>query len=143
MKPLNVKKYDLFFTLPVIFPNYSTGIVTGRDRFTIHRTPDEVFKIVTDFASLPVEKARKKYNLGDDTRDWEIAKAQQDLAESGIHRERIVPILYRPFDTRYTYYTGNSRGLMCFPRPGTMSHLLPRVGDRQPVPGNQYPLITG
>ncbi|MCP5047965.1 MAG: hypothetical protein GY940_12385 [bacterium] len=124
MNPL-LDQYDLFFPLQEIFPYYGSGIITGRDRFTIHRTPNDVYKTVTDFVSLPVEEAREKYNLGKDIRDWGIAKAQRDLAETGINRERIVPILYRPFDTRYTYYTGKSRGMMCFPRPGTMSHLLP------------------
>jgi predicted helicase len=36
----------------------------------------------------------------------------------------IVPILYRPFDVRYTFYTGRSRGFHCMPRPEVMRHLL-------------------
>ena len=36
-------------------------------------------------------------------------------------------ILYRPFDIRYTYYTGQSRGFHCRPRPAIMRHLL--VGE--------------
>jgi len=35
-----------------------------------------------------------------------------------------VPILYRPFDVRYTYYTGRSRGFICMPRPEVMRHML-------------------
>jgi predicted helicase len=35
-----------------------------------------------------------------------------------------VPILYRPFDVRYTFYTGRSRGFHCMPRPEVMRHLL-------------------
>jgi len=35
-----------------------------------------------------------------------------------------VPILYRPFDTRFTYYTGHSRGFICMPRLEVMRHML-------------------
>jgi len=35
-----------------------------------------------------------------------------------------VPILYRPFDVRFTYYTGRSRGFHCRPRPEVMRHML-------------------
>ena len=31
---------------------------------------------------------------------------------------------YRPFDVRYTHYTGNSRGLYASPQPKTMRHML-------------------
>ena len=36
----------------------------------------------------------------------------------------MVPILYRPFDVRHTYYTGRSRGFICRPRPEVMRHVL-------------------
>jgi hypothetical protein len=36
----------------------------------------------------------------------------------------VVPILYRPFDVRFTYYTGQSRGFICMPRPEVMGHML-------------------
>jgi predicted helicase len=49
--------------------------------------------------------------------------AQADLKESGLDREKIKPILYRPFDIRYTYYTGKSRGFHCMPRPEVMGHM--------------------
>jgi predicted helicase len=32
--------------------------------------------------------------------------------------------MYRPFDLRYTYYTGRTRGFMCMPRPDIMRHML-------------------
>jgi len=36
----------------------------------------------------------------------------------------IIPILYRPFDIRYTYYTGRSRGYICRPRQSIMNNLI-------------------
>jgi predicted helicase len=70
------------------------------------------------------EIAREGYNLGKDARDWKIKLAQKDLLDSGPSKDKIVPILYRPFDVRYTYYTGRSRGFICRPRPEVMRHML-------------------
>jgi hypothetical protein len=38
--------------------------------------------------------------------------------------EHVVPILYRPFDDRWTYYTGKSSGFLVRPRQTTMRHML-------------------
>lgn len=46
------------------------------------------------------------------------------MIDIGLDRKKIVPILYRPFDIRYTYYTGKSRGFHCMPRPEVMGHML-------------------
>jgi predicted helicase len=114
--------------IPDIFPVHSVGIVTARDALTIHRTPDAVWQTVCELVALEPEAARERFRLGKDVRDWSVARAQQDLREAGVPNEsakaRIVPILYRPFDVRYTFYTGRSRGFHCMPRPEVMRHLL-------------------
>jgi predicted helicase len=114
--------------IPDIFPVHSVGIVTARDALTIHRTPDAVWQTVCELVALEPEAARERFRLGKDVRDWSVARAQQDLREAGVPNESakacIVPILYRPFDVRYTFYTGRSRGFHCMPRPEVMRHLL-------------------
>jgi len=110
-----------------IFPVNSVGIVTARDDLTIQWSAKEVEATIKDFTSLPIEEAREKYNLGKDARDWKVEFAQKDLNDSGMLLENIVPILYRPFDSRYTYYTGHSRGFHCRPRGEVMRHML--VGE--------------
>jgi predicted helicase len=107
-----------------MFPVNSVGIVTARDDLTIKWSGKEVEDTIMDFVSLPPEEARDKYELGDDVRDWKVSMAQKDLKDSGLRSEKIVPILYRPFDTRYTYYTGHSRGFHCMPRGEVMRHML-------------------
>ena len=69
-------------------------------------------------------EARRKYQLGKDSQDWKIELAQDDLNKSGIKEELVRPILYRPFDARYTYYTGNARGFICRPRKEVMRHMV-------------------
>ena len=102
----------------------SVGIVTARDSLTIHCSRDEVMPTVRDFAALPTETARNKYHLGRDVQDWKVQLAQEDLNSSAISDDLVAPILYRPFDTRYTYYTGNTRGFICRPRREVMYHVL-------------------
>jgi len=67
--------------------------------------------------------ARKKYQLPKDSQDWKIQRAQADLRSHSDAEQHIVPIHYRPFDIRWTYYTGRSRGFHCMPRPENMPHL--------------------
>lgn len=116
-------EYDLGVSLADMFISSSVGIVTGRDSLTIHFTRQEAETVTADFASLSVEQARSKYQLGEDSRDWKVALAQKDLRISKISPSLFVPILYRPFDTRYTFYTGHSRGFHCMPRGENMGHM--------------------
>jgi len=103
---------------------HSVGIVTARDSLTIRWSADEVWSTVTVFSRMEPELARQGYELGKDTRDWKVTLAQQDVRDSGPDRERVLPILYRPFDVRHTYYTGRSRGFICRPRPEVMRHMM-------------------
>lgn len=105
-------------------PVHSAGIVTARDSLTIRWSPDETIAVVRDFARLPAESARSKYRLGRDVRDWKVRLAQDDLNSVTINNEQVSPILYRPFDVRYTYYTGKTRGFICMPRPEVMRHMI-------------------
>ncbi|MFW9263400.1 type ISP restriction/modification enzyme [Nostoc sp. CALU 546] len=125
-------EYEQGWKVTDIFPVNSVGIVTARDELTIRWSEEEIWQTVNDFAHLPPETARLKYRLGQDARDWKVELAQKDLRshpyvateESSPFRELLVPILYRPFDIRYTYYTGKSRGFHCMPRGEVMRHIL-------------------
>ena len=118
------EEYGQWEKITEVMPINSVGVVTARDKLTIRWSPDEVRKVATDFASLTPEAARSKYSLGRDAQEWKVHLAQADLNDSGASDEHVVPILYRPFDTRYTYYTGNSRGFICRPRSEVMQHML-------------------
>jgi hypothetical protein len=116
--------YNTFVSIPDLFPVNSVGIVTARDSLTIHWSPQEVWQTVTVFSHMEPELARQGYELGPDARDWKVTLAQKDLLDSGPDRKKVVPVLYRPFDARHTYYTGRSRGFICMPRPEVMHHML-------------------
>lgn len=112
-------EYEAGWRLNDIFPVHLAGIVTARDKLTIQFTEEEMRRVITDFASRDVEDARRQYGLRKDT-DWKVFKAQEDIKMGG----GICPILYRPFDTRFTYYSGRSAGFIYGPRPEVMRHML-------------------
>jgi predicted helicase len=125
--PRDEKKLELYqryMKITDIFSIKSVGVLTARDKLTIKYTPDEVWKTVQNFSTINADLARSSYNLGKDARDWKVVFAQKDLINSGLDKRKILQILYRPFDVRYTYYTGNSRGFHCMPRSEVMTHMI-------------------
>ncbi|NMM14113.1 MAG: N-6 DNA methylase [Rhodoferax sp.] len=137
-------EYERGWKVTDIFPVNSVGIVTARDSLTIHFTAESLKQTAERFSKLPVEVAREQFKLGEDTRDWTVVGAQKDLNDTRrppkqtedaalqptppksewlLDPARIVPVAYRPFDTRFTYYTGKSKGFHCMARGEVMRHL--------------------
>ncbi len=119
-----ITEYGQGWELTDIFQTSSIGIVTARDKLTIHYTSEAVQHTVTDFISRSEADARERYQLPQDSSDWSIASAQADIREYPDAEQCIKPISYRPFDARWTYYTGHSHGFHCRPRPKISRHLL-------------------
>jgi len=117
-------EYKRFQPLNDIFRVKSVGIVTARDALTISIESDELWERIQKFVSLSAEGARKAFSLRKDVRDWKVEMAQRDIALSGPMKTKIVPVSYRPLDTRFTYYTGQSRGFIGQPQRGVMRHLI-------------------
>lgn len=117
-------EYNQGFSITELFKINSVGVVTARDSFTIHFTKEEVKQTIQQFLQLDDEKARDTFQLGEDVRDWQVNYARKDLQEYYPNKGLLIPISYRPFDIRYTYFTGNSRGFHSYPRGEVMQHLV-------------------
>ena len=128
-------EYEAGWKVSDIFQEHSVGFFTQRDKLAVHRSEEAVRQTVADFASLSEREAREKYQLKKDSRDWQVRFAQADLRKHCVreegHRgvryaakdEYLAQISYRPFDTRFTYYTGQSRGFHSTPCRKIMRHL--------------------
>lgn len=114
------EEYTRGFPIPDIMPVNSVDIVTSRDKLAIAYTEEEIRDRVTDFSKRSSENARDRYGLGRDVRDWKVKWAQDDVKKGGS----IIRIRYRPFDDRYTFYTGRSRGFHVYPRDAVSRQLL-------------------
>ncbi|MBQ6063903.1 MAG: DNA methyltransferase, partial [Prevotella sp.] len=104
------EEYNKGFAINELFKENSVGIVTTKDSFLICDTKEEVFKRIGDLIKLSEPDLREKYGLTD-TRDWSIAKAKADVGIF-VDENKIVPINYRPFDTKFLYYTGVTNGIV-------------------------------
>lgn len=135
-------KYADSFSVNELFSVSSVGIVTARDAMSIQFRKEQVEKVVDDFNNLDAETLREKYNLGKDVRDWKVNLAKKDVMEH-YSKENIVQVSYRPFDDRWTFYTGNSKGFHCMPRGNVMKNFisgknLALVSVRQVKAGDSY-----
>ena len=119
-----IDRYKRFVSVQEIFPVHGVGIITRKDKLTIRWSEEEIWTTVLNFSRLDPELARSAYNLGEDTTNWKVARAQRDISSTGPRRRNVVPILYRPFDIRYTYYTGRSSGFHSRPCREVMRHML-------------------
>ena len=118
------QEYLGYSSIRDLFPTSSVGIATARDRFTIAMTIETLEKRIEKFIEMDDEDARTYFKLGKDVRDWKVSFAKRDLIDSGKKTSNIIPFDYRPLDTRFTYYTGKSRGFLCMPRPEVMRNML-------------------
>lgn len=112
------------FSVNDLFCDSVNGIQTGRDVLTIRNTPEEMKETIKGFIKEGVEEVREKYNIGKDGRDWKVDWAQRDVREH-LNEKNIIPILYRPFDVRWTYYTGPiGKGFLQCPRGTIMQSMV-------------------
>lgn len=98
----------------------NSGIQTKRDSVNINFAKEQAESVLKDFKELEIDVLRNKYNLPKDGRDWTIEWAKSDAQNPVlIHREQ-----YRPFDYRYSFYSGKSKGLVAYPRQIVSNHLI-------------------
>lgn len=119
------------FKVEALFINNASGITTERDELTIQFEKDVLNKIITDISCLKVEEFREKYELGKDGRDWKVTTAKDDILKN---KHVLINLLYRPFDKRFTIYSGRSKGFHSYPRASVMNNF---------IRGNNLGLIIG
>jgi len=119
-----LEEYEKFLSVEHLLNINSMGIATARDSFCVKETRTELLDTLTTFLTLNVEEARNNFKLGSDAKDWTVADAQKDIRDTNFADEKITKLDYRVFDSKWTYYTGNSKGFHCRPRGNVMTHLM-------------------
>ncbi|OIP63643.1 MAG: hypothetical protein AUK34_01265 [Ignavibacteria bacterium CG2_30_36_16] len=111
--------YDKGFKVDELFINYSMGIASARDNQLIKFTRLDVEKFLEDFTNLDKNEFLHKNSFPKETDDWRYDSAKKDIIKA-----RISSISYRPFDERWTLYSGNAKGIMSRPRGEVMKNFL-------------------
>ena len=99
----------------------NSGIQTKRDDFVYQFSQQKIEQIIKSLQELDAEECRKKLSIGEDGIAWKIDWAKQDVANN---KGNFSKVLYRPFDLRWTYYTGKSSGFMARPRMPEAANML-------------------
>ncbi|GHR25772.1 type ISP restriction/modification enzyme [Helicobacter pylori] len=119
-------EYEQGFSVKDMFQVGGTGICSKRDHIVFHKTKESLLELLKDFSTLEPSELRRKYDIGDDSRDWRLEYAVRDVRANAENLEKyIVLCQYRPFDYRWTYYTPNSRTFLAYPVYDVFKHMLP------------------
>ncbi len=119
-------EYEQGFSVQEMFKISSGGIITGRDHIVFHKDKESLLKLLKDFSTLEPSELRRIYKIKEDGRDWRLEYAIKDVkANANNLEEYIVLCQYRPFDYRWTYYTGKSKSFIAYPRGEVFRHMLP------------------
>lgn len=114
------QEYYSFFSIPDLLKVNSVGMVSANDDLNFSFNKDETNKKISELLTIPESDWREKYQRPKDSRDWSYSSAVKDAH----HKGQILLSAYKPFDFRYTYFTGNTKGLYSFPRNEVMSNLV-------------------
>ena len=112
--------YDEGVSITELFPTYVTGVQSGKDKVALAPTREELVRrigiVKHSTSDEEIRELWEKFSRGQSAE-----KIKNDVLSDGV----ITPISYRPFDSRWTYYSGNSCGWLLWPREkSTMGHLL-------------------
>lgn len=118
------KAYEKGFKVNELFSLNSVGMVTARDAFTVQHTKKSTQNTIDTFLTMDDEVARNHFNLRKDVRDWKVSYARKDLLGHYPDKGCFSEVAYRPFDTRWTFFTGKSKGFHSYPRNEVMQHFL-------------------
>src|SRR5712664_421150 len=117
-------EYQMGHAIQDVFPVFSSGIQTKRDNVAIAETREVLLATLHDFARLPGSALKSKYDLPADGRDWTIEWASAHAKKVLKAPDAIAPILYRPFDSRWTVIDSKSKGFVAYPRYEVMSQMV-------------------
>lgn len=115
-------EYEKGFSVVDVFPKNSTGIVTMGDSFIIDQDKKSLEERVDYFLQSDISESelKSKYGLGKNYGKW-IVDNKRKIENN---HSKIVPLSYRPFDNRYTYFDNN---LVWRPRTDVMNHFVNKV----------------
>ncbi|MAK62855.1 MAG: DNA methyltransferase [Ponticaulis sp.] len=116
-------RFQSGFSLLDLMPVHGVGICSKRDSIAYHEAPESLRNTLEDFRDLTEAALKQKYQVRKESRDQKVAYAMADIAQNGISDDLISGVSYRPFDTRYTYYSGKVRGFLAYPVDKVLKHL--------------------
>lgn len=115
-----LNEYEKGFKIVDCMQIYNSGIQTKRDKINVFYSDEGRSEFKNIYTNLPNYKITDKFNVKD-SRDWTVENSKNDLISNAVIEKLFN---YRPFDIRFTNYTGKTKGIMGYPRFQTMRHFI-------------------
>ena len=109
--------------LTQIMPLYGAGVITKRDKLSLDFNKRDLLDRVKKFGETPTEEIHSTFGLPKDVRDWNVEWAKADIRDHPSSEKYVKVISYRPFNERFIYYTGVTRGFIGWPTDRVMRHM--------------------
>lgn len=122
------KKYDQGISVNELFNVITTGIDTGNDNFALSNDKSDIEEKISSIQNA--QSDREILNiLGKLYSGQTISKLKEDVNLEG----EIVTLNYRPFEEKYTYYTGVSGGWLSRPRDKKIMSCLVKIENNYAI----------
>lgn len=115
-------EYENGIKINELFMTNNVGFVSANDGLNISMSEFEQRQKIEDILTMDESSWRIKYNRPKDADSWKYLWAKEDAFKNRI--KDLNKVSYRPFDTRYSLYTGKSGGLYARPVYQIMQHFL-------------------
>ena len=114
------KKYDRGFKIDGLFTNNNTGLNTEFDELAIQDNKLAAESILRAMKNNNADEILKQFDFSTN----KALKIEKAIIDIKTNNPQIVKIKTKPFEEKYTIYTGKSNGIMGRPRHEIMKHLL-------------------
>ncbi|MBI5437622.1 MAG: hypothetical protein HY936_01480 [Nitrosomonadales bacterium] len=107
-------EYEQGWKITEAMPVNVLGFQTHRDDFAIDFEQARLHQRIAAMRHTELDDAEfaRRYDLKDN-RDWKLNLARRQIREDAHWKEKLIPCAYRPFDTRWAYF---SEVAMDYPR---------------------------
>ena len=114
-------EYEKGFKVDELFKTNNNAIETGKNEVTLFYNKEDAIVLKNEILNSNKFEFLNKYKLNE-TRDWQFDLFQNDLKKNILNLP--ISIYHRPFDKRYTFYTGTSRGFHTYSANKLMPSML-------------------
>jgi predicted helicase len=144
-KELNINNSSKAFEIASLFHFFNSGLTTEFDEVAIQENKAVSETLLNNLLTKSTEDIANIYNLNYSKYSKKISNAIKDLSSN---KSLISEIYYRPFESKFTIYTGKSNGIMGRPRTELMKHFISKniglvIGRQgQAVGGEDWNIVT-
>lgn len=124
------EEYLAGVALNQLFMVFSNAAASARDAINFAFDSAEIERRMEYIRDHSEDEIRTNFGIKKDreSRDWTVPSAKQDVMDN-YDPKKIAEFMYRPFDVRYSFYSGTSRGMYSSPQ----SRALKNIDDNNPA----------